>query len=200
VTLSVTVVSPSIAYNEPAMRRMICIALFGALLAGCGGGGPTTPSSGTARPQNLVSAAYRYAACMREHGVPGFPDPQVVNHGGETGIRQVVSAAAAAAPAFQAAQKACARIMPGSQNATQNAQQRHARVLGLLSFARCMRSRGVSDFPDPSTQGQIDQQTLASAGIDIHLPSVIRAAMTCAPASHGAVTRAAVAQATSGGG
>jgi hypothetical protein len=137
---------------------------------------------------------------MREHGVPNFPDPQVVNHGGETGIRQVLSATTAASPAFQGAQKACAGIMPSPQNATEDAQQRHERVLGLLSFARCMRAHGLSNFPDPNDQGQIDRQTLATAGIDVHLPSVIRAAMTCVPASRGAVTRADVAQATNGGG
>ena len=199
-TLSVTGVSPAVAYNGAAMRRILCAAVFGALLTGCGGGGPTTQTSGAAGSQNLASAAYRYAACMREHGVTGFPDPHVVNRGGATEIRMMAPASAAASPAFKGAQKACAGIMPGPQSATEDAQQRHARVLGLLSFARCMRSHGVSNFPDPNTQGQIDQQTLAAAGLDIHLPSVIRAAMICVPASHGAVTRAAVAQAAHGGG
>jgi hypothetical protein len=137
---------------------------------------------------------------MRAHGVPNFPDPVVKRQEGKTAISQMLPAAAAAAPAFQGAQKACAGIMPGPRNQVQDAQQRRERVIGLVSFARCMRSRGVSNFPDPNTQGQIDQQTLAAAGIDIHLPSVIRAAMACAPASHGFVTRATIAQATSGGG
>jgi len=199
VTICVTGVSRSIGYKRLAMRRILCSAVLVALLAGCGGGSKP-PSSGAAGPQNLASAAYKYAACMRAHGVSNFPDPVVVQHGGETGIRQMLPAAAAAAPAFQGAQKACAGMMPGPQNQVQDARQRRERVLGLLSFARCMRSRGVDSFPDPNTQGQIDQQTLAAAGIDVHLPSVIRAAMACVPASHGVVTRAAIAQATSGGG
>jgi hypothetical protein len=194
----VTGASPAIAYNA-AMRRMICLFLFGAGLAGCGGTGSTPPSPGTAGPQNLVSAAYRYAACMRQHGVP-VPDPQVSNQGGSQRIRQVVHVSNS--PAFKAAQKACAGILPGPQNEnpTQIAQQRHQRALGLLSFARCMRSHGVTSFPDPDAQGQINEQALANARVDVHLPSVFQAAETCIPASHGALTRAALAQAANRGG
>jgi hypothetical protein len=136
---------------------------------------------------------------MRRHGIP-VPDPQVTNHGGSQSIRQVVRVANS--PAFKAAQKACAGILPGPQNdnPTQTAQQRHRRLLGRLSFARCMRSHGVTSFPDPDAQGQISEQALANARIDVHLPSVLQAAETCIPASHGAVTRAAIAQAVNPGG
>jgi hypothetical protein len=52
-----------------------------------------------------------YAACMRSHGVPNFPDPTVDDHGmgfgdlSESNINQ-------SAPVFKAAERACAR--PGS--------------------------------------------------------------------------------------
>lgn len=193
-----TGVSPAIAYNE-AMRRMICLFLFGAGLAGCGGSGPTPPSPGTATPQNPVSAAYRFAACMRQHGVP-VPDPQVSNHGGNQSVR--MEAVSPNSPVGKAAQKACAGILPAPQNEnpTQIAQQRRQRALGLLSFARCMRAHGVTSFPDPDAQGQINEQALANARIDVHQPSVFQAAETCIPASHGALTRAALAQAANRGG
>jgi hypothetical protein len=182
------------------MRRTISFLVLAPLLAGCGGSGPKAPSPGTAGQANLVTAAYKYAACMRQHGIPDFPDPHVTTNGGQTEITQV--AQASSSRTFQAAQKACAAIMPGPQNPNpaQTAQQRHQHMLGLLSFARCMRAHGVSGFPDPNAQGRISREMLASAGVDIHAPSVIRTAMTCIPASHGTVTRAAVANAVNGRG
>jgi hypothetical protein len=180
------------------MRRVIWLFLFAAMLAGCGASGPTPSGPGPGGPPDLVTAAYRYAGCMRQHGVP-VPDPQVTNHGDSQSIRQVVRVSNS--PAFKAAQKACAGILPGPQdNPTQTAQQRHRRLLGLLSFARCMRSHGVPSFPDPDAEGQISQPTLANAGIDIHLRSVLQAAQTCVPASQGAVTPAAIARAVNRGG
>jgi hypothetical protein len=194
----VTGMSPAIAYNA-AMRRMICLILFplGAGLVGCGGSGSPPPSAGTAGPPNFARAAYRYAACMRQHGVP-VPDPQVSNQGGHQSVR--IEAISPNSPAGKAAQKACAGILPPPQSPAQIAQRQHQRALGLLSFARCMRAHGVTSFPDPDAQGQINQQALANARIDIHLPSVLRAAETCVPASHGALTRADIAQAAKRGG
>jgi hypothetical protein len=56
----------------------------------------------------------RFAACMRSHGVPKFPDPQFSSNGGVriafgkgTGINP-------SSPQFQAAQKACRKLVPGS--------------------------------------------------------------------------------------
>jgi hypothetical protein len=138
---------------------------------------------------------------MRQHGVPNFPDPQITSEDGQQRIRLMARTGAASSPAFNAAQRACSGILPSPQNANpaRTALQRHERELGLLSFARCMRTHGVNNFPDPNAQAQITREMLAGAGIDVHLSGVIRTAMTCVPASHGAVSRAAVAQAVHGG-
>jgi hypothetical protein len=201
VTIDVTGVSPVDLYTR-VMRRMTLVLVAAAALAGCGASKKPPPSSSANGQTNIADAAYRYAACMRTHGVSDFPDPQVSSQGNQTSVRQMVPAGTAKSPAFKGAQRACASIMPGpgTANPAEEAQQRRLRTLGLLSFARCMRAHAVSSFPDPDAQGQISPQALASAGIDIHLPSVIQAAMTCVPASHGVLTRAAVAQAVNGGG
>lgn len=176
------------------MRRMIYISLTAAALTGCGSSGPNLPSPGAGRASSPAAGAYRYAACMRQHGVADFPDPQVSSQGGETKIAVMAPQSAVNSPAFKTAQKACASLMPGPQSPAQMAQEQRQHRIGLLSFARCMRARGVANFPDPNTQGQITSGTLAGAGIDIHLPSVIRAALACVPASHGVVTRSQIAQ------
>ena len=182
------------------MRRLIYISLFGGLLAGCGGGGPggaNSPTAGSPGQQNGAASAYRYAACMREHGVPDFPDPKVTSRPGSQSI--AIRAVTGNTPADKAALKACSGILPGPQSASQIAQQQHQHLLGLLSFARCMRAHGLSSFPDPDAQGQISREALANAGINIQSPTLLRAAATCVPASEGAVTRAAIASAVNRG-
>lgn len=183
------------------MRRVICVLSLAVLLAGCGASASTTSRSG-ATPHGFVSiedAAYKHAVCMRRHGVPNYPNPQPVTNGGEQGIRQDLPPGMTGSPAFVAADKDCAGILPMPQNpdSAQNAQARHERELGLLAFADCMRSHGVSNFPDPTAQGQITDETLAAAGINIHLPYVIHAAVTCIPASHGVVSKAVIAHSES---
>jgi hypothetical protein len=67
---------------------------------------------------------------------------------------------------------------------------------GKLSFARCMRSRGITAFPDPTRQGQYTLSMVTAAGVDIHAPAVKAAAMACIPASQGTVSAADIQRAT----
>jgi hypothetical protein len=87
---------------------------------------------------------------------------------------------------------------PWPQSPAEQAAQQHAKAQQLLAFARCVRAHGVTSFPDPTVQGQINPQMLAAAGVDLHAPGVIGAARACVPASGGAVTQAAISQATGG--
>ncbi|MQA73434.1 MAG: hypothetical protein GEU88_03610 [Solirubrobacterales bacterium] len=70
--------------------------------AGAEGGGAPNPE--------MEAAALEYAKCMRENGVPEFPDPDV--SGG--GVRmQLPPGVAGDSPQFQAAQQACDEILSG---------------------------------------------------------------------------------------
>jgi len=86
--------------------------------------------------RKLEHQALQYSACMRSHGVPNFPDPIIRN--GTVGFHIAVRAPApqsspgasgskssgsgpkssggppAVPPQFQAAQRACQNLMPGS--------------------------------------------------------------------------------------
>jgi hypothetical protein len=65
-----------------------------------GGAGPPPPISAARRTAMLANAH-----CMREHGVPNFPDPTFPGQGGVAiGLGKGVNPAS---PAFQAAAKAC---------------------------------------------------------------------------------------------
>lgn len=184
-------------------RRTTYALLLAAVVAGCGGGAAATTPTHAAAPRDFgtfVSAAFRHAACMRSHGVPSYPDPVVVSHGNEQGIKQTLSPGTVNSATFAAADRACAGILPMPRDSAESVQMRRQREIGLLSFARCMRANGVPNFPDPSAQGQITAQALANAGIDVHMRYVIDAAVKCIPQSHGVLTRAAIANAVSRGG
>jgi hypothetical protein len=84
---------------------------------------------------------------MRGHGIGDFPDPTasgdlVIQSAGPNSDLDRDN------PAFQAADHACRRY--NAQPAVTPVQ--HTQLANAyLRFARCMRSHGVSDFPDPIT-------------------------------------------------
>jgi len=135
---------------------------------------------------------------MRDHGVSGFPDPQVTTTpgGGSVGVRQAVPAGVGSSPKFQSAQKACQGILPPPGNGGHASQGPSKQV--FLAFARCLRKHGVSGFPDPNAQGQLTLQMISAAGVDLKGPSFLTAARACVGVTHGAITMADVARAVNG--
>jgi hypothetical protein len=183
-------------------RRAVALiaAVTGALfVSACGGSSPTPPVPSAS--QNPADAAFKNASCMRQHGVPSFPDPKVVSTPGHQSIAMMVPRSLVDSPQFRAAQKACKAFAPGpgNGNPAETAQQQHAREQHLLAFARCMRSHNVRDFPDPNPRGQVTPEMVNAAGVDLHAPSVLAAARTCVPSAGGAVTRAQIQHAASSG-
>jgi hypothetical protein len=186
----------SIRRAIPAAAAIIGVTL---LAAGCGGSSPktTTTNANSQQSGNPVTQAYRYAACMRNHGV-NVPDPQVSTSNGSTQIKMM--AKAGNAPQMKAAQNACKSIMPAPSKADLAAQARQQEVekQDQLSFALCMRDHGINGFPDPPANGHLTLAMIQAAGVDLTAPQVRTAALTCVPAAHGAITRANIMQATSG--
>jgi hypothetical protein len=77
-------------------------------LAPNGGKAPSPAEAAKAQAQAL-----KFSACMRSHGLPDFPDPTF--SGGMTQIRIGSKGGGLdpGSPIFQAAQKACEKLMPG---------------------------------------------------------------------------------------
>lgn len=69
-------------------------------------GGPPSP----AQVQKQITTALKFAACMRSHGVPNFPDPKVSS--GRVQIRIGGPGIDPNSPPFQAALKACQSLSP----------------------------------------------------------------------------------------
>lgn len=176
----------------------VCALVAGTALSlsACGSSSPTSTSSTSPSAQSFVAKAYEFSACMRNHGVTNFPDPKVTHNG--NGEQIAIQAVGPNTPGFKTASKACAGILPQPSKADLAAQaaQQHTRAQDLLSFAHCMRDHGINGFPDPAAQGQLTLQMITAAGIDLRASQVAVAARACIPASHGAITRADVAQAT----
>ena len=94
-------------------------------------------------------------------------------------------------PKWGSAQKTCSKILPaptGNKSARHDGPSKQV----LLAFARCMRSKGIHDFPDPDAQGQLPLPTVVAAGVDIHSRQFLDAATSCVGVTHGAITAAQI--------
>lgn len=175
------------------MRLIAGLALVPLIpaLVGCGAQAPN-PAASRSVAGTSNDAPFAYARCIRGHGVPSFPDPQVATTPGSTSVRQMVPASVAASPKFKTAQRACRGLMPGP-GARPGGHGPGGAV--LLAFARCLRGHGLSGFPDPNRDGRITSQMISAAGIDLHTPIFMSAARACVGVTHGAITPADVAAA-----
>jgi hypothetical protein len=126
---------------------------------------------------------------MRSHGVPTFPDPSTIQ---PQALKATAQHLAASNPRFTVAARACNHLLPNGGSSQETAQQNRTRLADELSFARCMRSHGVTRFPDPTAQGGLSVGMVQAQGIDVHSPAVLRVVRACLPASHGALTPAKV--------
>jgi hypothetical protein len=129
--------------------------------------GSTTPSA-SATPSPLA-----FAACMRGHGVPNWPDPE--SNGqfdkNKIGTQQL----GVSDSQLQTAQTACAYLLP---NVTTSGAPPTPDVGQALQFSQCMRAHGVANFPDPAGGGRIPDP--ATLGIDQGSPVFQTANDACA--------------------
>ncbi len=179
---------------------IVAVAAFALLAAGCGGSGGSpgvasvTASTTTAAPTTTTQqgALLAFSRCMRSSGIPSFPDPQhLVGGNAKLTVHQLGNN-----PRVLAAFGACNHLLPTRGGAPQQtAQQTRTQLADELSFARCMRSRGVPRFPDPTAQGELSIAMVQAHGIDVHSPAVLQVVQVCLPASHGALTPARVREA-----
>jgi hypothetical protein len=75
-------------------------------------GGGRAPSAQEQR--KALQTMLKFSACMRSHGVPKFPDPKIASGGGSGLSIGRSSGIDPNSPQFQAAQRACQKLMPGA--------------------------------------------------------------------------------------
>lgn len=130
-------------------RAVVRLLFVGAgvllLITACSRPGQASPQS---QQQQMQAKALAYARCMRSHGVSDYPDPTFTN-GGVTSSYQ----GDPNSPTYKAAQQACKKYQPGPGSMSP---QQIAKVKAdELQTARCMRTHGFPNFPDPNSQGVI---------------------------------------------
>ena len=153
---------------RPSRLWAAAAVALGVTVAGCSGGStvrtvgsqptttvgsqPTTtvgsaggPASAGASP---LAEAVAYSQCMRSHGVPNFPDPVQTPDGGY-GYRTIGIDPNSAA--FQGALQAC-KALPSPWNST-GQQLSSAQQQAWLNWAKCIRTHGLPNFPDPTFSG-----------------------------------------------
>ena len=119
------------------------------LVAGCSGGpSPAGPGALDAKGSANSQKGLAYSRCMRAHGVPKYPDASSHNEL-RNGLPKVdPQQLGVSSSLFQAAQQACAHLLPNGGQTTQTQSQQDLNA--MLSFARCMRAHGVPTWPDPT--------------------------------------------------
>src|SRR5262245_65417247 len=168
------------------LSSLVAVAAFSLLAAGCGSGGSprvagvaSSTTAATTTTQNEAAAALLpFSRCMRSHGVPNFPDPSTI---APRALKAIAQHLAANNPRFTAATRACNHLLPNG--GPQEPAQSRTQLADELSFARCMRSHGVTRFPDPTARAGLSVEMVQAQAIDLHSLPVLRVLRACLPAS-----------------
>ena len=103
----------------------------------------TALSSEQSDLQQAYQAQLAYAQCMRTHGEPSFPDPVLTSHS----LSYPAGDINQHSPQFTSAAKTCKRLVP--QGGAPSAAQMQASIARMLKHSECMRTHGITNFPDP---------------------------------------------------
>jgi len=122
--------------------------------SGSGSSGGGAPAGGT---EQTMSVMRQLAHCIRDHGMPGWPDPVINPLTGAPDWPR--DAPRVPAGIQQACQSVASRLPPDVQ---QSQPPTATSMQALLRFARCMRSHGVTNWPDPNALGDFPLTTQMS--------------------------------------
>jgi len=153
-----------------AVGVAVAVAVAGLvlLLAACGSSNTPHPAGSTGQALGV-----KFSTCMRDHGVPSFPDPEA----DAGGIQIPVSLAGNPSPAFKSAMQACKYlILADGSPPVASASEKTAAV----KLAQCMRQHGVPNYPDPIYQdGHEIPPSLANPAINPDSPAFGAASKEC---------------------
>ena len=164
--------APVMGRHQRIAAAIVAIGVL-PLLAACSGS-PSSAGSGGAPnvTGSTAPSAVRYSACMRSRGVPDYPDPDNSGQLPKGDAQQF----GVSTSRYETAQQACQYLLPtgGSlqqqeSQCMQNSDCPPALVQQMLAadrrLARCMRSHGVPNFPDPTIDSNGPIFNITNAGI-----------------------------------
>ncbi len=143
------------------LRPLAALALVAVIGTGCSSGSAGNGGTGGGNATNNAAGqdkAVRFAACMRKHGITGFPDPDASS---DQELLDAIDKLNPDSAAFKRALGACKDLQPAGLLGGKATPQQ---MKGRLKFAQCMRDNGIKDFPDPANDGPlIDTNRIPSA-------------------------------------
>ncbi len=148
------------------------------------GSGSATSTTAKAASDDQFSNMLAFSACMRSHGVKDFPDPTKSADGGGIRIQSGKGGGGSDldpnSAVFQAAQRACQSLLPkGGPNGTK------VDPTKIEPWAACIRSHGVPNFPDPTTNNGALSLNLTGTGIQPDSSQFQNAMKACRPLNPG---------------
>ena len=168
-----------------ALWLLAAIAMLAVTVSGCNHAPAETDSGGsdTAAPvatgtggdtaNTPYQQALQFADCMRQNGVPAFPDP---DQSGAYTLDTIANGTSidVNSAAFSQAISACRNLEPAGFTGSQRSPEQQA---AALKFAQCMRDNGVTDFPDPAPDAPIVDTRLIPSTARNGGMTILRAAM-----------------------
>jgi hypothetical protein len=146
----------------PATAAIISTAVLALLAAACSGRPSSTGGSPNAGGSAASMSVVAYSHCIRSHGVPGFPDPPSSGQVPKGDAQQF----GVSSSQLHAAERACQHLYPGNGGSFQQSIQQceltgdcpqavvQQALTEMRNYARCIRSHGVPNWPDPTTDSQ----------------------------------------------
>jgi hypothetical protein len=157
-------------------RLVLVVAVVAAAVLGLTACNSSDSSDSDATPSDSEQALLDFAQCMRDNGVPNFPDP-VARPDGSFGFerpRGVSPSTLDNALASCRSEAQAAGIDAGSLAPDTDAQDQ------LLELSRCMRENGIPEFPDPEPGTDVISGLHGLfADYDLESPRVARALESC---------------------
>jgi hypothetical protein len=153
--------------QQHQLRAYLALVGCALAIAACGSSnkpGAPGPSGGA----STIATLDKYSACMRDHGVSGFPDPSTTetpNSFGMDGYNFDLPATMdTQSPAYESAQTTCGKLVSTGSGSSPPAGMLAKAREAALKRAECMRKHGVPNFPDPTGNGNGNGITESSAG------------------------------------
>lgn len=99
---------------------------------------------------DAFAQALEYSQCMRDNGVPEFPDPEQQGEGGiSLGLTDGIDPDS---QEFKDAEAACEDLRPQPNGGDEIDPEVYE---ALVEYSECMRENGIEEFPDPEPGGGI---------------------------------------------
>ncbi len=137
----------TILTRHPSVRAASPWLLASLLIVALAACAQASPANTTPTPMDPAEAGRLYAQCMRDNGLPDFPDP-----GPDGRFALDHDKFKENDPKFRAALEKCRDLAPGAEHRNTGDP---AYVEQMRKFSQCMRDNGLPDFPDPDANGQL---------------------------------------------